>query len=89
MSNLEIKNIMEKFDTITERDTLKEICVKLRLIDEQMSDIVKTIYGKYEIWKTVKDFENYSISSFGRVRNDKFNRIMEPCETTGGYYHVS
>ena len=85
----EIENIMKKFDTITERDTLKEICDKFRLIDEQLSDIFKTIYGKYESWKVVKDFENYSVSSFGNVRNDKFNRILKPGKNADGYYQVS
>ena len=89
MSNLEIKNIMEKFDTIAETDTLTEICVKLKKIDTQMSDIVKTIYGNYESWKKIKDYENYSVSSFGRVRNDKTDRILKPTKNAGGYYHVS
>ena len=88
MSNIEINNFMENFNTITERDTIKEICDKLRLIDEQLSDIVKIFRGKYEFWKTVKDYENYSVSSFGRVKNDKFNRIMKPCKNAGGYYKV-
>ena len=75
MSNMEI-------------DTVNEILNKLRLIDTKMSDIIKVIYGKYEIWKTVKDFENYSVSSFGRVRNDKFNKIMKPSKNSEGYYVV-
>ena len=87
-NNIEIKNFMENFNTITERDTLTQILNKLRLIDEQMSDIVKTIYGKHEIWKTVKDYENYSISSFGRIRNNKTDRILKPGKNADGYHQV-
>ena len=89
MSKLEIKNIMEKFDTIAIGDTLTEICVKLRLIDTQMTDIVKVIYGKHESWKTIRDYEGYSVSSFGRVRNDKTDRILKPIKDTQGYYYVN
>ena len=88
MSNIEIDNIMKNFDTIAETDTLTEILNKLRLIDEQMSDIVKVIYGKHESWKTIRDYENYSVSSFGRVYSNKTNRILKPGRNTGGYYHV-
>lgn len=53
-----------------------------------MSDIFKTIYGKHEFWKMVKDYEDYSVSSFGRVRNDKTDKIMKPSKNTQGYYQV-
>ena len=89
MSNIEIKNFMENFNTIAETDTLKEIFDKFRLIDEQLSDIFKTIYGKYESWKVVKDYENYSVSSFGRVYSIKTDRILKPGKNTGGYHYVN
>ena len=50
--------------------------------------IVKTIYGKYEFWKTVKDYEDYSVSSFGRVYSNKTDKILKPGKNTDGYYHV-
>jgi hypothetical protein len=31
----------------------------------------------YEVWKEIESFENYSISSFGRVRAEKSGRILE------------
>lgn len=31
-----------------------------------------------EIWKQIKDFKNYEISSFGRVKNTKYNKIIYP-----------
>jgi hypothetical protein len=39
-----------------------------------------------EIWKTVRDFDQYEVSSFGRVRrNDK---ILKPHQDTNGYTSV-
>ena len=31
-----------------------------------------------EEWRIVKDYPNYSVSSLGRIRNDKFGRILKP-----------
>ena len=70
-------------------DTANEIFNKFKIIDTQIINNVKTIYAKYEVWRTVKDYENYSISSFGRIKNNKFNRILKPGKTTGRYHHVS
>ena len=41
-----------------------------------------------EIWKPVDGFD-YSISSKGRVRNDKFNRLMVPCKNSSGYMNLT
>ena len=30
-----------------------------------------------EIWKKIEGYENYSVSTYGRVRNDKLNIIMK------------
>lgn len=32
---------------------------------------------KKEYWKLIKDYENYMVSSFGRVKNIKSNRILK------------
>lgn len=29
-----------------------------------------------ELWKTIKDYENYEISNFGNVKNKKTGRIL-------------
>ena len=39
-------------------------------------------------WKKIDDFENYSISSEGEVRNDKFDRILNPSNDKDGYLRV-
>ena len=31
-----------------------------------------------EYWRIIKDFPNYSVSTFGNVRNDKTGRILKP-----------
>lgn len=41
-----------------------------------------------EEWKKVEGFENYSVSNFGNIRNDKFNRNLIPKLKKNGYYQV-
>ena len=31
-----------------------------------------------EIWKDIEGYKNYQVSSFGRVKNVRFNKIMSP-----------
>ena len=40
-----------------------------------------------EIWKSVDQFPNYEVSSFGNIRNIN-GKILKPCKK-GGYYHIS
>lgn len=42
-----------------------------------------------EIWKILKDFPNYSVSSLGRVKNNKTKKFLLPCECENGYFYVS
>ena len=41
-----------------------------------------------EIWKDIDEFPNYEVSSFGRVRNKKYNRFLKPLEVGFGYVVV-
>lgn len=41
-----------------------------------------------EVWKPIKDFEDYLISSFGRVKSIKRNIILKQFEYRGGYLEV-
>ena len=41
-----------------------------------------------EEWKLINGYENYSISSYGRVRNDKTGRILRASIDGHGYYKV-
>ena len=36
-----------------------------------------------EIWKNITGFENYELSSFGKVRNTKTGRILKACNKSG------
>lgn len=40
------------------------------------------------MWKPIKDFENYEVSDAGEVRNVKFNRLLTPSPSAGGYMRV-
>jgi len=41
-----------------------------------------------ESWKKIKNYENYSVSDYGRIRNDKTDRILKPSNNTHGYLFV-
>jgi hypothetical protein len=41
-----------------------------------------------EQWKQIKDFENYEVSTFGRIRNSKTNKFMK-LNNKGGYMNIS
>lgn len=40
-------------------------------------------------FRIIKDFENYSVSNFGNVRNDKTGRILKPIINSNRYYAVN
>jgi hypothetical protein len=42
-----------------------------------------------ELWRTIEDYPNYSISTFGRVRNDTTQWILKPQIDIHGYYRVT
>ncbi len=42
-----------------------------------------------EEFRIIKDFENYSVSNLGRVKNNATDRILKPGINCHGYYHVS
>jgi len=42
-----------------------------------------------EIWKPIKDYETYSVSTFGRFRNDKTNKILKVFKNTDGSFGIS
>lgn len=42
-----------------------------------------------EVWKKIKNFSNYSVSSYGQIRNDKFNRILTLTVSHNGYYKTT
>lgn len=53
-------------------------------------EIIKALDMHYlEEWKLIDGFQNYSISSYGRVRNDKTERILRAGITDHGYFIVN
>ena len=41
-----------------------------------------------EIWKSINGFNNYEISSLGRVRNITTGKVLKPILNGYGYYKV-
>ena len=66
----------------------KLIDIVLRLVEEE-NQIAKTILGKYEVWRFVKDYPNYMVSSFGNVMNTNTGRVLQPVTNNMGYYYVN
>lgn len=42
-----------------------------------------------EIWKTIEEYPNYDVSTFGNIRNNKTNYIMKLQKNYSGYLRVS
>lgn len=42
-----------------------------------------------EEWKKIAGYPNYSVSSIGRVRNDKTNKLLRPGRQSNGYLTVA
>lgn len=42
-----------------------------------------------EIWKTIEDYPNYDVSSFGNVRNNKTNYVLKLQKNASGYMKIS
>jgi len=42
-----------------------------------------------EVWKTIVGYENYQVSSHGRVLNTYTNRILKPLGNKNGYLYIS
>jgi len=46
------------------------------------------IKNNFEVWRSVKNYPSYSVSSNGKVKNNKFNKILKP-DIKRGYYYVN
>jgi hypothetical protein len=49
---------------------------------------INEMQESFERWKIIDDYDNYSVSSFGRVRNDTTGRILKACNNGHGYYII-
>jgi hypothetical protein len=50
---------------------------------------INEMQESFERWKEIDDYDNYSVSSFGRVRNDTTGKFLKAGIGTTGYYKVS
>lgn len=42
-----------------------------------------------EIWKTIEDYPNYEVSTFGNIKNKTTNNILTPRKTSHGYLRIN
>ena len=63
----------------------------------EMQKNVKTIIRKYEnnliklnveVWRSIENYDNYVVSSFGRVKNTKTGKIIKSFDNGRGYLRV-
>ena len=65
---------------------LNEMHNEMKTIIKNQNKIMDKL--KIEIWKQIDGY-NYNVSTFGRVRNNKTNRILKPVINCHGYYYVN
>jgi hypothetical protein len=51
--------------------------------------IINEMNKAFERWRLIDDYDNYSVSSFGRVRNDDSGKVLKAGINSSGYYAVS
>ncbi len=56
------------------------LIIILPFIRKEMSNI-----GENEVWKQLKDFDNYAISNLGRLKNVKTGDVLKPSIYNSGY----
>jgi hypothetical protein len=59
---------------------IKNVMIKMNANLKQINDI--------ERWKIIEGYSNYSVSTHGRVRNDKTNKILKNKTNKNGYQNV-
>jgi predicted transposase YbfD/YdcC len=65
----------------------KETIVKMKMgIEKTKQNDVE--YNKNEQWIKLKDYNNYSVSSFGNIKNNITNKLMKP-KINNGYYIIN
>jgi guanylate kinase len=65
---------------------------KITEIKTRMNNGMKLIMEMdklFERWKVIDDYDNYSVSTFGRVRNDDTGKILINKIDTKGYHYVT
>ena len=60
----------------------------LNLVAEE-NKLAKEILGKHEVWRTIKQFPNYQVSSFGNIKSIVTGgKIMKPSQNKDEYYRI-
>ena len=54
-------------------------------ITAQIDTYIYTIYAKTEVWRKIRKYPRYSVSSFGNIRVDDSGLIKNQIISTEGY----
>jgi hypothetical protein len=76
------ENMNNKNKNIIKSESYKEIIQKYLIIqnDEEFKIINNSLYG---------NFSKYSISNYGKIKNNKNNKILLPTLTNEGYFNIN
>jgi hypothetical protein len=74
----EMQNQMNQLNIMFQQ--IQSIMIKMNENMKEINDI--------ERWKVIDIHHNYSVSTHGRLRNDKTNRILKPMNDKDGYHVV-
>ena len=77
ISNLEWVSYSENIEHAHKNNLIKQRA-EIELYKEDLPE---------ENWKNIPEYENYAISSYGRIRNINTQRILKP-SITSGYYKI-
>jgi hypothetical protein len=59
------------------------------IMKDRLAEMNKAMFVDIERWAPIVGYENYQISNYGRVRNNKTNRIMKQSVLRDGYLVLS
>jgi hypothetical protein len=70
-------------------EDIRQTCIKMNNFQQDLyKDLIDLYDVGIEIWKGINDYDKYEVSTFGRVRNVKTDRMLKPRLNSVGYHGV-
>ena len=51
-------------------------------------ELIKKMETKIEMWKPIEGYDNYGVSSFGRIKNNRTDKILKCGTNSRGYDYI-
>jgi hypothetical protein len=86
----DLQSLKQAIDTILEFDPEKDLERMLKnLLFSQANSINLYKFPEQEIWKVIPGFDQYSVSTCGRIWSSKTERYLKPDLLRNGYLQVT